>query len=260
MLNLYTEKINSGDEDTKMKYLTKACKNGTFINFCDKIDKEDRDYFLDELMRYDTLTESEVQELNNQNNKKALSYLIKMKRCTHLSLEWANRLFDKNMVRRVYHSLPDDILSLDEFDDFNVRRVIFENIKNVEGLTEEFINYQLKNGNVGNTTLKYVQGDKELFEKCLENMFKNDGVDKRTLEYLKDDKVLFEKCLDFLIKSGKVDNGTLDYVKDDKELLKMCIENLIKNNRVNNYTLNYVKDDKELLSKCQEYLKSKNRF
>ena len=33
MFDLYTKKIKSGDEDTKMEYLTKACKNGTFIYF-----------------------------------------------------------------------------------------------------------------------------------------------------------------------------------------------------------------------------------
>ena len=229
MLNLYAKKINSGNEDTKMEYLTKACKNGTFINFCDKIDKEDKDYFLDELIRYNTLTEAEVEKMGLTSNKKAMLDLIKNKRCSHFSLEWANDYFGKNMIRKVYHTLPDEILSLDDID---VRETIFENIKNVEGLTEEFLNYQLKNGNVSSTTLDYVKHDKGLFKMCIENMFKN----------------------------GKVDNDTLDYVKHDKELFKMCIENMIKNNKVDSNTLYHVENDKELLLKCQEYLRGKNRF
>lgn len=83
MLNLYTEKIKSGNEDTKMEYLIKACKNGTFINFCDEIDEEDKEYFLDELIRYGTLTEAEVKKMGLMNNKNALLNLIKNKRCTH---------------------------------------------------------------------------------------------------------------------------------------------------------------------------------
>ena len=254
MLNLYTEKINSGDEDTKMEYLTKACKNGTFINFITKFDKEDREYFLDELIRYNTLTEAEVQEMNIQNNNKALLYLIKMKRCTYKSLEWANRYFDNNMVRRVYHSLPDEILSLEDFDDFNVRRVIFENIKNVKGLTEEFVNYQIKNGNVSNTTLECVQNDTELFSKCIENIINNDGVDNETLYYVESDEDLLKNCVEFLIKNDRVDNETLEYVKNDKIILKKCIENLIKNDRVDNETLKYVKNDEIIFKKCIENL------
>ena len=262
MMELYTEKINSGDEDTKMKYLIKACKNGTFINFCDKIDKEDKDYFLDELIRYGTLTETEVQSMKMEDNEKALSYLIKMKRCSNKSLEWANRYFDKNKVRKVYHSLPDDILSLidvGEFD-FNVREAIFENIKNVEGLTEEFINYQLKNGNVDSTTLNYVKNDKELFLKCIENMFKNGNVNSDTLNCVKDDRELLKKCVEFLIKNNKVDNCALHYVENNKELFEKCVEFLIKNDKIDNSTLIYVQNDKDILKMCTEFLIKKNKF
>ena len=256
MIDLYTEKIKSRDEDTKLEYLTKACKNGTFINFCDKIDKDDKEYFLDELIRYGTLTEVEVKKMELMNNEKtllkALLNLIKNKRCTYLSLEWAKKYFDGNMVKRVYHSLPDEILLMENFEGINVRAKIFETIRNVDGLTTEYANYLIQKGEVNNVTLVYVRKDKEPLTKCVDYLIKNGKVDNDTLDYVRKDKESLTKCVDYLIKNGKVDNDTLEYVRNDEELSTKCIYSMIENDKVDNTTLiNYVnKDDKELLTKC----------
>ena len=260
MIDFYAEKINSGDEDAKLEYLTKACKNGTFINFCDKIDKDDKEYFLDELIRYGTLTEVEVKKMELMNNEKtllkALLNLIKNKRCTYLSLEWAKKYFDGNMVRRVYHSLPDEILLMENFEGINVRAKIFETIRNVDGLTTEYANYLIQKGEVNDVTLVYVRKDKEPLTKCVDYLIQNGKVDNDTLVYVRKDKESLTKCVDYLIQNDKVDNGTLEYVEKDKELLSKCIYSMIENGKVDNDILNiYVnKDDKELLRKCVEYL------
>ena len=138
MLNIYTEKIKFGDKDVKMEYLIKACKNGTLINFSGYVDKEDKEYFLDELIRYGTLTETEVQKMKLECDKKALLNLIKNKRCTHLSLEWAKNNFDNNMLKRVYYSIPEEVLLSNVFEGINVRDEIFKNINHIEELKNAF--------------------------------------------------------------------------------------------------------------------------
>ena len=217
MINLYTKKIKSGDEDTKLEYLTKACKNGTFINFCDEIDEEDKEYFLDELIRYGTLTEAEVKKIGLMKNKNALLNLIKNKRCTILSLEWAKDYFGGNMVRRVYKSLPDEILLMENFEEINVRKKIFETIRDVDGLTIEYTNYLIQKGEVNDTTLVCVKNDKDLLSKCVDYLIQKGKVSDITLDYVEFDKESLRKCVDYLIKKVIVDDHTLDYVKIDKE-------------------------------------------
>lgn len=235
MIDLYTKKIETGDEDTKLEYLTKACKNGTFINFCDEINEEDKEYFLDELIRYGTLTEAEVEKMLFGSNKKvflkALLNLIKNERCTILSLEWAKDYFGGNMVRRVYKSLPDEIRLMENFEGIKVREKIFETIRGVDGLTTEYANYLIQKGGVNSTTLRYVKDDRELLSRCAYSMIENDKVDNGTLEYY--------------VKNG------------DRELLSKCIYSMIENDKVDNITLYFVKDDKELYLKCKNYLENK---
>ena len=242
MMDTYSEKINSEDEDTKMEYLTKACKNGTFINFRNKINEDDKDYFLDELIRYGTLTEVEVKGLGYYKNKKAILNLIKNKRCTHESLDWAYFYFDENILKRVFHSIPDDILSVEYIDTINVRKKIFDRIKNVKELYDEFLNYQFRKGCVNNTTLDFVKNDEELFNRCVTSMSENKNVDSKTLDYVKQDKDLFLKILKKVIEIGNVEIDILKYyqVKSDNDILKKCLISLVKNKKVNDEVFNNI--------------------
>lgn len=184
---------------------------------------------------------------------KALLNLIKNKRCTHLSLEWAKRL-DGNMVRRVFHSLPDEILLEDE--DEYIRYRIFDTIRDVDGLTTEYVNYLIQKGRVNVVTLNCIRNNGELLSKCICSMIENDKFDNDILEnYVnKNDKDVLSKYVDYLIKKGEVDNVALYYVKNYKELVSKCVEYLIQKDEVDNVTLGYVKVDEELLTKCVDYL------
>ena len=259
MLKLYTEKIKSGDENEKMEYLTKACRNGTFINFFEDCDKDDIDYFLDELIRYETLTEIEVKKMELTNNKKAISNLIKNKRCSYLSLGWAKQHFDDNMVKRVYYAIPEDVLILRHFEGVNVRKTILENIKHIGELKRSFVITLIKNDELDKNLLFYIKGDEELLTLCVQNMVKNNTVDYFVLDNVKHNKKLLTLCIQNLIENNKVYIGVLDYIDNDEELLTSCIHSLIKNNKVDGNILLYVEDNRELLTLCIQNLIKNNK-
>ncbi len=296
MTLLYSEKIRYGNADEKMEYLTKSCKNGLFYNFSHLAEKSDTNYFLDELIRYKTLTEDVVEELELKNNKKALSSLIKNERCSTRSLEWANEYFDDDFIKKVYNSLSDDIL----LGNGMKREQVFKNIEKVDGLTKNYVNYLISKKKVDLQTLRFVKNDEKMIEKCVESIIRdynkddislvkiyifsytknNPDIFKKFIECLMDkeefdfsdfwdfvckdnikDKDFLRKCVSYLISKDDIDDRILDYkpIQKDRENLTKCVNYLMKTNNFEPYHLIFVKNNSRLFLRCLKYLISNHK-
>lgn len=263
MIQDFSDKIKNGDEDTKMKYLIKACKNGLFWNYTHYMNAEYRDFFLDELIRYETLDEDTVEDMELTGDKKAILSLIKMKRCSIKSLEWSNQYFDNNMVKRVYLSLSDEILTNKE-----TRNDIIKNIENIDGLTENYVNYLISNDCADNFTLQYIKKDDvNLFRKCVNYLISKCKCDNYCFRIMTRDVTSLKNFVNYLISKDKLDGYDFyeyvdKYLYKDKEIIRKCVDYFISKNEIRHYILEShgVAMDSVSAGKCVDYLLYNDEF
>lgn len=283
MINRYGVKIRKGDEDEKMQYLVKACKNGTITNFKNNIDvKEMGDFLLDELIRYNNLTEYELETFGWIKNKNAFLNIIKNKRCSIKSLNWANNYYSEDMIKKVYLSLPEEVL----LDD-NEKDVIFSNIKEIPEIRKHFIKFLLtknkfdifddmsdeeipqyvhmllERGEMNNAILYHVLhiDDKKLIEDCVECLISNGNANEKSLRCLEGDA--FIKCIEYVISNKKIDKREMDYSLYPGYKVRGVydwVNYLIKNDKFENKNLIYLYQYDDLVEKGIDYLKSKNEI
>ena len=252
-------KKNKNDEE-RIEFLIKACQNGLLNKFYKQIKKDEREFFIERLIEYNTLFENDVVNLEQKSNKKAILNLAKNKRCTsRYSLEWAIENFEEDVVKKVIFSLEEPRLNsgtldmlwknkLEESASIIMRTVLADKISFETDILEPILFYKKeeylkpvlkllkKHNKIRNRTLavllKYKKGQytKSILKKLAEK--KDDDVIRTVIDFIfyKIDKKYINHFLEIIKEKNPFALETSDLmsilIKNNmSEQIMWCLEN-----------------------------------
>ncbi len=265
MLLKFKNKIkNNKNNEERIEFLIKACQSGLLNKFYKQIKKDEREFFIDRLIEYNTLFENDVENLEQKSNKKAILNLAKNKRCTSIySLKWAIENFEEDVVKKVIFSLEEPRLNsgtldmlwknkLEESASIIMRTVLADKISFDYDILEPILFY--KKEEYLKPVLKLLKKHNKINEKTLEILlkYKKGQYTKSILKILENKKELNVATLNALIKSKK-----LKYVPEVIE--KMAEKKDVDvTGTVNGFI--FYKIDKKYINYFLEKIKEKNPF
>lgn len=241
MRSKFTEKIsNAKNEQERRQYLIRACQNGTFGDYMNLIkDYDEKLFYIERLKEYDGLFEYYFRQMNVRPSLKDLKYLIKTKRCTNSSLQWAKNSkeitdeSEKNdLMLKILESMDVEVItwySVELFGENKKEAIdlivnkgkfnpeLYKRIKEIRGDRNCGKIYQaaIKNNKVNNTILndmfinrralsQYIEDDEnrvtdEMIEAAIHSMEKSNTINNETLKTLTNNDVEKEWMYDFVI-------------------------------------------------------------
>lgn len=220
------------NNNERIKFLIKACQNGTFQKFHKQVKKDEREFFIDRLIEYNNLFEEDVDNFEQYSNKKAILNLAKNKRCSSSkSLKWAADNFDESTVKKVVFSIDEDRLEAGLLD------ILWsKNMNNIADIfVQRLIDGKLKySWMILDTVLKH---NKEEYLKPILKLFKKRGdIHNSSLGImLRHNKNHYIKSfLDIIAKSKTgLTFGTLDVICHFKKLkyIPYVLDYIVKNDK-----------------------------
>ena len=241
MREKFTNKIsNTKNERERRQYLIRACQNGTFGDYMNLIkDYDEKLFYIERLKEYDGLFEYYFRQMGVTPSLKDLKYLIKTKRCTNSSLQWARHNkeitdeSEKNdLMLKILESMDDEVVnwySVELFGDnkkdaidlivnkgkFNPE--LYKRIKELRGDKNCGKIYQnaLKNNKINNAILwdmmytnrvlnNYIEDEEnrvsdDMIEQALYSMEKSNTINHATLKTLTNSDIIQRWMYDFVI-------------------------------------------------------------
>ena len=241
MRSKFTEKIsNAKNAKERRQYLIRACQNGTFGDYMNLIkDYDEKLFYIERLKEYDGLFEYYFRQMSVTPSLKDLKYLIKTKRCTNSSLQWARNskeIDDKSekndLMLKILESMDDDVInwySVELFGDnkkdaidlivnkgkFNPE--LYKRIREIRGDKNCGKIYQnaLKNNKINNEILwnmmytnrvlnNYIEDEEnrvsnDMIKQALYSMEKSNSINHETLKTLTNSDIKERWMYDFVI-------------------------------------------------------------
>lgn len=241
MRSKFTEKIsNAKNAKERRQYLIRACQNGTFGDYMNLIkDYDEKLFYIERLKEYDGLFEYYFRQMSVTPSLKDLKYLIKTKRCTNSSLQWARsskEIVDKSekndLMLKILESMDDDVInwySVELFGDNKKDAVdlivnkgkfnpeLYKRIREIRGDKNCGKIYQnaLKNNKINNEILwnmmytnrvlnNYIEDEEnrvsnDMIKQALYSMEKSNSINHETLKTLTNSDIKERWMYDFVI-------------------------------------------------------------
>ena len=223
MRSKFTEKIsNAKNEQERRQYLIRACQNGTFCDYMNLIkDYDEKLFYIERLKEYDGLFEYYFRQMSVTPSLKDLKYLIKTKRCTNSSLQWARNskeITDESekidLMLKILESMDDEVInwySVELFGD------------NKKDAIDLIVNKGKFNPELYKR-IREIRGDKNC-GKIYQNALKNNKINNEILWHM--------------MYTNRVLN---DYIEDEEnrvsdEMIKQALYSMEKSNTINHETL-----------------------
>ena len=294
MFEKYKKNINSKDDDEiRFNFLLKACQNGTFSDFTNKVKPDEKDFFIKRLMDYNNLFEDDIIKLQVSPSKKVIDYLIKNKRCTNYSIDWAINLGGEDYGFKVYKSMDDDVIDGFTFYSFKNKKEIIKKSLEIDKVNTSLMAVSFNNDMeyfdaifdrmeeknlIDNKTYRFFYNNRktpnteESKIRCLNALIKNDKVDSETLSFIYGNNRYkkseeFEKAMEHLIKSKNVNQEVYVYALryNGSQYADECLNLLMKNGDINVNTLDYTAiynpdRDGKSAEKVLKYLLKQNKI
>ena len=270
MRSKFTEKIsNAKNAKERRQYLIRACQNGTFGDYMNLIkDHDEKLFYIERLKEYDGLFEYYFRQMNVRPSLKDLKYLIKTKRCTNSSLQWARNSkeitdeSEKNdLMLKILESMDDEVInwySVELFGD------------NKKDAIDLIINKGKFNSELYKR-IREIRGDKNC-GKIYQNALKNNKINNEILwhmmytnrvlnEFIKDEENqvsddMIEQALHSMEKSNTINHETLKTLTNNDTIQRwmydFVITYLIKNDKCDRDLISTIKEIRDKYKKYKQ--------
>lgn len=270
MRTKFNKKIsNTKNEKEKRQYLIRACQNGTFIDYIQLVKTlEEKRFYIERLKEYDGLFEFHFTRMGIKPSISDLNNLIKTKRCTSTSLQWAKNGNEfsseeerKKFMLKILTSIDDDVLNWYCVGLFGDNKKEATNLLIEKGKINPEIYKRIKEiyndknrGKIYRSVIKHNKMTNDILRDMLmcyqvDNYYIEDEENKTTLEMIED-------AFDAMIKSNTISSHTLDTIshfdltRKNKKYFDIVIDFLIDDDKCDQDLISTIK---EIQKKVKEY-------